>query len=190
MDLRVPTPKSQSLPQVNWIAEPEQLPAMPNPNTQAALYQVFLQYQEWLARYDRQRLARDIYTLLYLTGGGNDAINYATASNQPVAGVRPVYTDDQFREMAQFAVNLVDALDPDTNITVFEYDKDLSNGWNLDDNAYDGTADPDQWNITRGPRRRLRCRASAIGVQRGGSDLRGLHQSCRRRFRRPPGHAV
>ena len=27
--------------------------------------------------------------------------------------------------MAQFAVNLVDALDPDSNITVFEYDKDL-----------------------------------------------------------------
>src|SRR5580700_11982480 len=74
------------------------------------------QQQEWLARYDRQRLARDIYTLLYLTGGGNDTINYATASNQPVGGVRPVYTDDQLREMAQFAVNLVDALDPDTNI--------------------------------------------------------------------------
>ena len=35
--------------------------------------------QEWLARYDRQRLARDIYTLLYLTGGGYDNQNYATA---------------------------------------------------------------------------------------------------------------
>ena len=44
--------------------------------------------------------------------------------------------------MAQFAVNLVDALDSDSNITVFEYDKDLSDGWNLDDNAYDGLADP------------------------------------------------
>ncbi|HET6327406.1 MAG TPA: hypothetical protein VFG04_22180 [Planctomycetaceae bacterium] len=99
--------------------------------------------QEWLARYDRQRLARDIYTLLYLTGGGNDSVNYATASNQPTGtpAVRPLYTDDQLREMAQFAVNLVDAMDPDTNITVFEYDKDLSNGWNLDDNAYDSTAD-------------------------------------------------
>ncbi|HEV8071933.1 MAG TPA: hypothetical protein VGP76_29735 [Planctomycetaceae bacterium] len=102
-----------------------------------------LAQQEWLARYDRQRLARDIYTLLYLTGGGNDSINYATTSNQPVpaTGIRPVYTDDQLREMAQFAVNTVDQLDPDSNITVFEYDKDLSDGWNLDDNAYDGTAD-------------------------------------------------
>ena len=102
-----------------------------------------LAQQEWLARYDRQRLARDIYTLLYLTGGGNDGINYATMSNQPIVatGIRPVYTDDQLREMAQFAVNTVDQLDPDSNITVFEYDKDLSDGWNLDDNAYDGTAD-------------------------------------------------
>ncbi len=100
-----------------------------------------VQQQEWLARYDRQRLARDIYTLLYLMGGGYDNQNYATASNQPIAGVRPLYTDDQLQEMAQFAVNLVDQLDPDSNITVFEYDKDLSNGWNLDDNAYDGVAD-------------------------------------------------
>jgi hypothetical protein len=47
--------------------------------------------QEWLARYDRQRLARDIYTLLYLTGGGNDSINYIATPNQPNAsGVRPV----------------------------------------------------------------------------------------------------
>jgi hypothetical protein len=100
-----------------------------------------VQQQEWLARYDRQRLARDIYTLLYLTGGGSDTFNYATTSNQPVAGVRPLYTDDQLQEMAQFAVNLVDQLDTDSNITIFEYDKDLSNGWNLDDNAYDGLAD-------------------------------------------------
>ncbi len=114
------------------ISTPEQLKSAGGTPTQ----------QEWLARYDRQRLARDIYTLLYLTGGGNDAVNYATTSNAlPLGGgVRPLYTDDQLREMAQFAVNLVDALDPDTNITVFEYDKDLSNGWNLDDNAYDNGA--------------------------------------------------
>ncbi len=35
--------------------------------------------------------------------------------------------------MAQFAVNVVDSLDRDDTITMFEYDKDLSNGWNLDD---------------------------------------------------------
>jgi hypothetical protein len=194
---------SNTLPNVTWIAEPEQLQAGNLPQ------------QEWLARYDRQRMARDIYTLLYLTGGGREAnawrpsapyvvgalavpsppnghmyictnagttnttqptwptssgstvtdgsvtwtadvaagpptfaagtfANYATASNQPNAttGIRPVYTDDQLQEMAQFAVNLVDALDPDSNITLFEYDKDLSDGWNLDDNPYDATNDP------------------------------------------------
>jgi hypothetical protein len=99
--------------------------------------------QEWLARYDRQRLARDIYTLLYLTGGGSDIINYAATSNAvPGLGVpRPLYTDDQLQEMAQFAVNLVDQLDPDSNITIFEYDKNLADGWNLDDNPYDAVAD-------------------------------------------------
>ncbi|HEV8001059.1 MAG TPA: hypothetical protein VGP63_14330, partial [Planctomycetaceae bacterium] len=96
--------------------------------------------QEWLARYDRQRLARDIYTLLYLTGGGGDTFNYTT-SNASVGGVRALYSEDQLQEMAQFAVNLVDQLDPDSNITIFEYDKNLADGWNLDDNAYDAIAD-------------------------------------------------
>ncbi len=77
--------------------------------------------QEWWARYDRQRLARDIYVLLYLLGGGNDGINYASTSG--------VYTAAQTREMAQFAVNLVDAMDRDRVITEFQYDPDLSNGW-------------------------------------------------------------
>jgi hypothetical protein len=122
------------------LSRPEQLnlPAPP-----AAVTMAMLAQQEWLARYDRQRLARDIYTLLYLTSGGNDTVNYATTSNAlPVGGgPRPLYTDDQLQEMAQFAVNLVDQLDPDTNIAVFEYDKNLADGWNLDDNAYDGAAD-------------------------------------------------
>jgi len=141
-----PASLSTSIPQVSFVTQPEQLLPL------AANLQQLMPAQEWLARYDRQRLARDIYTLLYLMGGGADTQNqganppytipnYVTASNQPVAGVRPLYTDDQLKEMAQFAVNMVDALDPDSNITLFEYDKDLSNGWNLDDNAYDGTAD-------------------------------------------------
>ena len=138
---------SITIPQVNWISEPEQLGSSGGSPSAA-----YLANQEWLARYDRQRMARDIYTLLYLTGGGADtpnltpvdALNYADTPNQPntTTGIRPLYTDDQLAEMAQFAVNLVDALDPDSNITVFEYDKDLSDGWNLDDNAYDSTHDP------------------------------------------------
>jgi len=33
------------------------------------------------------------------------------------------------REMAQFAVNLVDAMDHDNVITRFEYDRNLTDGW-------------------------------------------------------------
>lgn len=93
--------------------------------------------QEWWARRDRQQMARDIYVLLYTLCGGSDAVNYATASNvrDTTTGLRPIYQDDQLREMARFAVNYVDALDRDNTITRFEYDKDLSDGWNLDDNS-------------------------------------------------------
>ncbi|MEZ6039476.1 MAG: hypothetical protein R3C20_03150 [Planctomycetaceae bacterium] len=38
--------------------------------------------------------------------------------------VRALYTDDQLRRMAQFAVSMVDAMDPDEVIT-FEHDKNL-----------------------------------------------------------------
>lgn len=111
---------------------------------------------EYRARLDRQQMARDVYVLLYLTGGGCDlgsqngpaggpmgntaALNYNTY--QGYLGdnsTRNIYTDLQLREMAQFAVNLVDAIDPDNIATKFEYDKNLFYGWRLDDNAY--TAD-------------------------------------------------
>ena len=111
-------PASQSItyPTVTFITEPEQLGISATPPTQT-----YMQQQEWLARYDRQRMARDIYTLLYLMGGGADTQsttspytipNYATTSNSLnlVTGTRPLYTDDQLQEMAQFAVNVVDAL--------------------------------------------------------------------------------
>lgn len=99
--------------------------------------------QEWWARHDRQLLARDIYCLLYILGGGSDSAIYQDA--QPLNGVTPtadsnaargLYSDAQLREMAQFAVNYVDALDADDNITVFEYDRDLGDGWNLGDDPY------------------------------------------------------
>lgn len=87
--------------------------------------------QEIWARYDRQRMARDIYVLLYTIGGGNDALDYRTDNS-----TNALYTDAQMKEMAQFAVNMVDALDPDDVITRFEYDRNLNNGWGLDDNPY------------------------------------------------------
>jgi hypothetical protein len=127
--------------------------------------------QEYWARRDRQMLARDIYVMLYLFGGGLDSedrngngvldagedlngnnvidnINYATTPNTitgpdstdtNVPGklqLRQLYNDRQLREMAQFAVNLVDSLDRDDTITRFEYDLDLSDGWSLDDDPF------------------------------------------------------
>ncbi len=95
---------------------------------------------EYWARRDRQQMARDIYVLLYLLGHGNDVINTATTANTGEA----VYTDIQLAEMAHFAANLVDAMDRDDVMTRFEYDTDLSDGWNLDDNAYTSSGESDR----------------------------------------------
>ena len=98
--------------------------------------------QEWHARRDRQNLARDLYVLLYTVGGvGTDASGAAkeyNTTNEPDAmtGERPLYTEDQLREMAQLAVNIVDATDPDPVRTLFVYDKNLHNGYTLDDDGY------------------------------------------------------
>ncbi len=82
--------------------------------------------QEWWAKYDRQCMARDIYVLLYTLGGGDDEINYTldNSTNQ-------LYTNQQLREMAQFAVNVVDGLDRDDVITEFVYDRNLGDGWDI-----------------------------------------------------------
>ncbi|QDT29951.1 hypothetical protein [Gimesia panareensis] len=89
------------------------------------------QQQEFWARYDRQRMARDIYVLLYTLGGSKDNLDYRSSNL-----TNALYTDAQLKEMAQFAVNVVDALDPDDVITRFEYDKNLNDGWGLGDNPY------------------------------------------------------
>lgn len=92
--------------------------------------------REFWARFDRQRMARDIYVMLYMLCGGNDDFDYRTN------GGGGAYNDEQKQRMAQFAVNMVDALDRDNVITMFEYDTDLSDGWGLDDQPWD-SGDPD-----------------------------------------------
>lgn len=113
---------------------PPPMPTVPYPPTDGPS-------QEYWARRDRQQMARDIYVLLYLLGGGSDSATYntATTSNPTPSATTDgstLYSDIQLREMAQFAVNLVDAMDRDNVITRFEYDKDLSDGWNLDDDPF------------------------------------------------------
>jgi hypothetical protein len=101
------------------------------------------QQEEFWARYDRQRMARDIYVMLYTLCGGYDfsdagAGNDGTFPDHALApnGGRAVYTNTQLRQMAQFAVNLVDALDRDNVTTAFEYDTNLADGWGLDDQPW------------------------------------------------------
>lgn len=122
------------VPDLNTIAV---LPPFP-PTTPAE--------QEFWARRDRQQMARDIYVLLYTIGGAkiddaavaNTILDY-TGSNSDRTGAASgatLYTEGQLRRMAQFAVNVVDALDTDNVITRFEYDKNLGDGWNLDDDPW------------------------------------------------------
>lgn len=131
-------------------------------------------FQEYWARRDRQQMARDIYVMLYMFGGGlvrevdlnnngmvepeedlngngirDSFVDYSAVSNRANAGKRALYADWQLQEMAQFAVNYVDALDRDDTITMFEFDRNLADGWNLDDNPYT-TNDPATTNNDRG----------------------------------------
>lgn len=106
---------------------------------------VTVEQREFWARRDRQKLARDIYVLLYTTGGAGldistgNTLDYTQQNDANLAEGTALYTHEQLRRMAQFAVNLVDAMDSDNVVTRFEYDKNLGNGWNLDDDS--NTAD-------------------------------------------------
>ncbi|MBI1349191.1 hypothetical protein GC163_23220 [bacterium] len=76
------------------------------------------------ARADRQAMARDMYVLLYLLG--------QPVSKNPTITALDSDPDTALalaRRMAQFAVNYVDAMDPDHVISKFEFDSDLSDGW-------------------------------------------------------------
>jgi hypothetical protein len=155
--------RSTDIPRYEPATNPtDRLPAYP-PQTIA--------HREFWARRDRQQMARDIYVLLYTLGGarrstaGNIA-DYRRANDPNLAEdaaptgptdpsdalyfttEQPLYTHRQLRRMAQFAVNLVDAMDTDNIVTKFEYDKnfgpnidDSTGGWELDDNPYTASDD-------------------------------------------------
>lgn len=120
-----------------------------NYNSATGRPQTAQQYEFW-ARRDRQLLARDIYVLLYLLGPGLDG---SSADNPTRTGWTTPYSPEQLEQMARFAVNLVDAQDKDNVITRFEYDRDLSDGWDLDDDPYtigDGGGDrAEVWGVER-----------------------------------------
>ena len=99
--------------------------------------------QEAWARYDRQRLARDIYVLLYTLGAPEsfDGTSPFNPTTTPYPDNDGDGVPDLPRAMAQFAVNYVDALDQDDVITRFEFDPDLSDGWQFQDVDGNGVAD-------------------------------------------------
>lgn len=115
-----------------------------------------------VAHYERQLMARDIYTLLYTLCQGVDT-DYRS-STAPTAA--------QVREMAQFAVNVVDALDTDDIITAFYYDPDLSTaggGWPVATNTTDPTT-PTHANATEvvyGVERQLLTFSEALAFRVG-----------------------
>lgn len=64
---------------------------------------------------ERQTFAKHLYTLLYAIAGNGAAISANEA-----------------KELAQWAVNIVDFRDSDSVMTGFEFDTDLTDGWNVD----------------------------------------------------------
>ena len=74
---------------------------------------------EILPEMDRQRLARGVYELLIREVG--------TAAEN-----KPRIDNAAARRLAQWAVNMVDRLDADSESTTFHFDDDLSDGWQLD----------------------------------------------------------
>ncbi len=102
-----------------------------------------LAQQEFWARRDRQLMCRDLYVLLYtMTFPHVDSSN---AAMNPTAAAFASTTQNQaaIRQLAQYAVNIVDSLDRDNVVTRFEYDLNLANGWDLDDisTTVDGSGD-------------------------------------------------
>lgn len=116
------------------------------------------QLQEYWARVDRQLLARDIFGLLFAMGWP-DGINPSNITYPSLTfttlvfdtSAQGVLNQQMVRQMAQFAVNLVDSLDRDNIPTRFEYDMDPRDGWGLDDDPYT-TSEPSRgevWGVER-----------------------------------------
>jgi len=148
----LPTPTANTINQA--FKEPYTLPAFPPAAT--GMHSIE-EVKEFWARRDRQQMARDIYVLLYTFCGGNDSVNVSplgggaavpTTGNLTTNSGLEVHPGNVRRQMAQFAVNFVDALDTDNVITAFEFDHNLQDGWDLDDDP----ATTDTTNVLTGER--------------------------------------
>ncbi len=91
--------------------------------------------QEYWARRDRQLMARDIFMLMYTLTWPESVM---AATNNPAHTNFASDTENQpaIRQLAQYAINVVDSLDRDNISSRFEFDMNPTNGWDLDDNPY------------------------------------------------------
>jgi hypothetical protein len=76
----------------------------------------------------RYLYARQLYTLMLLA---SDA-NYAMSTSEGLDATQA--RELTIRRIAQWAINVVDARDPDAIMTPFEYDANPFNGWDVDGN--------------------------------------------------------
>jgi hypothetical protein len=153
-----------------------------NPATPVPFPPINPDQREFWARRDRQKLARDIYVLLYTTGGAgldpvtNNTWDYTVPNVPNALEGDSLYSHAQLRRMAQFAVNLVDAMDSDNVMTKFEYDKDLGDGWQLDDSPDSATDDPSAGSVTPNGTDPTNpdLHPTGFGIASEDSDLRGV----------------
>ena len=119
-------------------------------------------YFDWKSRVDNRRLARQLYTCLW------ERSLKASKEKEPAK-------EKQARQLAQYVVNLVDALDADAKSTKFEYDPDLSDGWSSDSKnlkSVDGVELPaSQTPATLAPEELLKMIEQATGA--GGKSTQG-----------------
>ena len=89
-------------------------------------------FDEPVASDPRQLLARHLYVLMMMLSD-NLATAYPTFGDT-LTPVTPVSDRAAYRarRMAQWAVNVVDYRDSDSIMTAFEYDQDISDGWDVD----------------------------------------------------------
>jgi len=74
---------------------------------------------DWKSQVDNRQLARQLYALLW-----ERSLKGSKKKNEE--------KEKQARQLAQYVVNLVDALDADAKSTKLEYDPDPSDGWSSD----------------------------------------------------------
>lgn len=100
----------------------------------------------------RQIYARQLYCLMMLMMDQGYSFPFATIGATPGPGGMPLNQRMTAERVAQWAVNVVDARDVDSDMTRFEFDANPFNGWHNDCNGiwYDGKSLPAECGVVWG----------------------------------------